>query len=384
MAKARLINLKKQPDEKDLQITHDVLLLQGDIFSSQIYKINSESVKFSNNVYWRRCSSDKHQGQVRYEIEGHKIGGGHFGIVYLSRATLVPLFDGKLTYKIKPLGKQRIIKIQHHQASLDDRWVKHEYRMLKQSGGLHVKLPTEIKYPEQKQNSSVLVMRMLGIKTISDMRDGGQLRKATTDERIAYTLGILRALKEQVTDKGLVHRDIKSSNFRVDGDYTNFYLVDFGLAKQVDEQTTENVGTMEYVSPEVFKRGAKTSPASDLFSLSYVIGQIWGASQLSLPAVSKHIAERARRAHERYDFPDLFQYTNDLSDSHRALIRGTLLEMHEVHPDKRPCVDKVIEIFSKIQRERAGVFLKVGEEKKIDTQGISSSVVSDKSKAFKR
>src|ERR1700752_2237988 len=72
---------------------------------------------------------------------------------------------------------------------------------------------------------------------------------------------------------GLLHRDIKPSNILLDGD--DFaYLIDFGIARAVDEtRMTKSgfmIGTFQYIAPERLGSGTEDARA-DIYSLACVL-----------------------------------------------------------------------------------------------------------------
>ncbi len=92
-------------------------------------------------------------------------------------------------------------------------------------------------------------------------------RAAVLLPRIAEGLGAAH-------ERGIVHRDVKSSNILV-GKNDVPRLVDFGLAlREQDTRVTRfgeaTVGTLAYMAPEVL-RGAPANARSDLFSLGVVL-----------------------------------------------------------------------------------------------------------------
>jgi serine/threonine protein kinase len=72
---------------------------------------------------------------------------------------------------------------------------------------------------------------------------------------------------------GLVHRDVKPSNILV-GELDFAYLIDFGIARAVDQskltQTGQMIGTWAYMAPERLSHGREDS-RSDTYSLACVL-----------------------------------------------------------------------------------------------------------------
>ncbi|XP_051133632.1 probable L-type lectin-domain containing receptor kinase S.7 [Andrographis paniculata] len=95
-------------------------------------------------------------------------------------------------------------------------------------------------------------------------------------QRYNIAVGLASALTylHQECEQQVIHRDIKSSNIMLDGNY-NARLGDFGLARLMDHGdkspvSTLTAGTMGYLAPEYLQYG-KATDKTDVFSYGVVI-----------------------------------------------------------------------------------------------------------------
>ena len=125
---------------------------------------------------------------------------------------------------------------------------------------------------EEIEDRHFMVLALVEGQALSELLRSGPLppgRASALLPRIAEGL-------EAAHRRGVVHRDVKSSNILVDaGDVPR--LVDFGLAlREGDTRVTRQdgtvVGTIEFMAPEVV-RGEAAGPHSDQFSLGVVLYQ---------------------------------------------------------------------------------------------------------------
>ena len=116
-----------------------------------------------------------------------------------------------------------------------------------------------------------LAMELVDGETLADRLAAGPL-PVTEAVRIALqTLAALGAAH----DAGVIHRDVKPGNILLDA-AGQVRLVDFGIARTLDELAAEltgtgqHVGTPKYFAPELL-HGAPPSPASDVYAVGVVL-----------------------------------------------------------------------------------------------------------------
>jgi serine/threonine protein kinase len=108
-----------------------------------------------------------------------------------------------------------------------------------------------------------IVMELLSGRTLADaVASNGPLPIAEVRRIALHIVDALRAIHRA----GLVHADVKPANIQLCDD-GRVVLMDFGIARAIDDQPGEALaGSPAYMSPER-ARGDAVGPASDLFSL---------------------------------------------------------------------------------------------------------------------
>ena len=196
----------------------------------------------------------------RYEIV-RKIGGGGMGAVYLS-------FDrnlGGVERAVKEMVQSSIEEAQQTKA-IDD--FKRESMIL--SSLDHPSIPTIYDYfYDDGIGRFYLVMKYIsGGDLASRLRAAatGRIDEKTVTEwalQISDVLAYLHGLPSTI-----VYRDLKPSNIMLDGNSGRVMLIDFGIARsinQTQEKGVTAVGTMGYAPPELFS--GNVEPRSDIYSL---------------------------------------------------------------------------------------------------------------------
>ena len=123
-------------------------------------------------------------------------------------------------------------------------------------------------------------------------------------DAVHFTVQILRAL-QHAHDRGIVHRDVKSSNVMLLRDGT-IKVMDFGIARFNRENnktmSDKTIGSVHYISPEQ-ARGDITDERSDIYSVGVVLYEMLtgkkpfdGDNPMSI--VLKHMQSTAKRPSE--------------------------------------------------------------------------------------
>jgi uncharacterized protein (TIGR02145 family) len=126
-----------------------------------------------------------------------------------------------------------------------------------------------------------------------------------TDKEIATLLGQMLDALDYVHQNRLVHRDVKPSNFMRSNDGM-VKLLDFGIAKNLDAAssdytstgTTQQMGTIMYMSPEQVKSTKDVTPATDIYSMGVVLWQMVKGYAPYNPSSSGNFDIQSKIVHE--------------------------------------------------------------------------------------
>lgn len=213
----------------------------------------------------------------RYEIV-RKIGGGGMGAVYLASDNNL----GGVVRAVKEMVQAHIAEDQQQKAIED---FKRESMIL--SSLDHVSIPTIFDYfYDENEGRFYLVM-----KYISGGDLAGRLRAAPEGKIDEMTVTGWALQITEVLDylhsqpSTIVYRDLKPSNIMIDGNSGRIMLIDFGIARSINQKEEKGVtavGTMGYAPPELFS--GKVEPRSDIYSLgSTMFHLLTGADPQSNP-----------------------------------------------------------------------------------------------------
>lgn len=196
----------------------------------------------------------------RYKI-AKKIGGGGMGAVYLA----TDLNLGNTQRAVKEMVQSHIEEDQQAKA-IDD--FRRESMILSTLD--HPSIPTIYDYfYDEVESRFYLVMKYIsGGDLASRLRavPEGRIDERTVTEWALQIIDVLDYLHSLPTT--IVYRDLKPSNVMIDGNTGRIMLIDFGIARSINQNQEKGVtavGTMGYAPPELFS--GQVEPRSDIYSL---------------------------------------------------------------------------------------------------------------------
>jgi len=192
----------------------------------------------------------RHSGLLDKEVAGYrlisKIGSGGMGTVYRAYHP--------------SLKREAAIKILF-QEEFSDRF-KNEASI--QSSVKHVKIARMYDYVTLPDLQCIIMEYIDGDSLDAYIRKKGKLSSKETVSVLRQVLSAIIYLHS----RGIIHRDIKSQNFKIQKDGA-VKMLDFGIAKDKDTPRFTRhgfmVGTTEYMAPEQFNNEVEKS--SDIWSL---------------------------------------------------------------------------------------------------------------------
>ena len=246
-------------------VQHDIEMKLPDTF------VIKYTIVFPQPVLCRDLSSpkDKKPTSFRVDFVDSKIGEGQYGQVYSISSTFD--FDG---HSFKPVlfSYPLAVKIQQHCQCLSEQCsseckqhnpillLNNEYdRSIRTA---HLKWQPPVFYSKTKASFSV--MQRFPAETLSKClkNDCQGIAILSFDQRMHLTRQLILAVKHQVTDLGMIHRDLKPGNIMVSLAENQVNLIDYQYAQFLEPGqsgilTTSYAGTHNYLPKEFFDSNPK-------------------------------------------------------------------------------------------------------------------------------
>ncbi|MHC4108410.1 MAG: serine/threonine protein kinase, partial [Planctomycetota bacterium] len=203
----------------------------------------------------------------RYHIRD-VLGEGGFAVVYLAEQN-------------EPIRRQVALKI--IKLGLDTKQVMTRFQAEQQALALmnHPGIARVLESGATETGRPYFAMELVNGRPITEYCDSNNLDLA---DRLELFVTVCRAI-QHAHHKGIIHRDLKPSNVLVaDNGHAQVKVIDFGIAKAIDQQLTEKtifterghlVGTPEYMSPEQAETsGHDVDTRTDIYSLGVLLYEL--------------------------------------------------------------------------------------------------------------
>lgn len=272
-----------------------------------------------------RFRSKNKNRSIRYAVQGDEVGKGAFCKVYKCEKTLKLGADGEAVCKVKEPGKLRVIKIFTNPKLIS--FAKIEYELLKLIPSMRVK---SIETNPQANQAALLMAYIPGEDLEACLKAHKNKSKPLSIlQRLELSRELVIAL-HRVHESNIIHRDVKAANiivsFNEDGSVKCATFLDFNLGKKkgVAPNGMDNVGTLQFASPEAVSLNGVQDEKSDLYSLGRVLWNVWGLG-LNFYEKFNNINDSIRYYRQLTHLPFLF---SDVSPEELSLnLQGQLHDM---------------------------------------------------------
>ncbi|MGZ5340020.1 MAG: serine/threonine-protein kinase, partial [Solirubrobacterales bacterium] len=192
----------------------------------------------------------------------------------------------------------------------------------------------------REDSRAYLVTELVEGGTVAELSRRGEL----SDSEIAGLGAEACEALAHAHAQGVVHRDVKPQNILIAERPRQAKLVDFGIARLLDEATMtasgDVLGTLAYMAPEQAE-GRRPGPAADVYSLSLTLYETWAGEH---PLLRGSAAATARAIGE--PVPSLAELRPDLPAELVEEIDAAL----EPDPERRPSAARLGDVLERWSR----------------------------------
>lgn len=323
---------------------HGQLIKKG-----KTYFVGLQRITFAHNVVVR----EKIPGVWRCDVvDENDCGTGKFGSAYKILGVLKYNNDKNQNAVIN-LKDNRVYKFQKNAAIL-------EHRLMERCPHLQAR---EL-FPGVP--SMISMRKFPGLLLNDALNNDRKVKPFTHAQRYRITIALLRALKKQIHDNMICHRDIKPDNIFYDPITGEINIFDLGVSQFIYfSYDRRSRGNATFSSPEDFicvrtqqpvkinefrafsAMESKATVKSDVYSMARVIGLVWRDNDpIFFVKNADHTKLMLRRILNKW-LPgfDLFQGLESVADEERNGIESQLRKMTAISPGNRPNLDACIEYF---------------------------------------
>ncbi|MCL7027068.1 hypothetical protein MKW94_005336 [Papaver nudicaule] len=178
-----------------------------------------------------------------------------------------------------------------------------------------------------------------------------QQKTLNWEQRYEILIGVAHALLylHEECEHQIVHRDVKPSNILIDADL-NPKLGDFGLARisghTINKQTTQIVGTLGYLAPELTKTG-KATTSTDVYGYGALMLEVVCCRRPIEPQKNAHelvLVDWVRELHSRGELMRAVDPALELYNPDEAkLVLGLGLLCLHPNPNYSPSMRKIVQ-----------------------------------------
>lgn len=237
-------------------------------------KLNHKIIKHDSAP---KYGPSNNQSRIRYEVlDNKKFNEGNYATIYKTLCTLSIDKSGLLQVKNRHFDGSRLVKYQEYKSHYKETKEVELTRMVKESKFMSLHSFFHSKPISIGKKGSYIVMRELQTAALDTWINDNEL---TVRGRYQLSQALLKALQEQIQDKGWVHFDIKPENIIVKKCQEGFeaFIIDYGFItyeKEINHSLKR--GTHLYSAPECYSVKTIKSKSADVYSMGRVLMVLWG------------------------------------------------------------------------------------------------------------